>query len=158
MKLIHARRSIGIWSAKVAVAACAALCTISAWAATPSESEQMMVGTWYGEFAPDPSKPVQRFVTTRNADGSYSIHARLYQNGKVIGELRNRGLWGLSNGMYFTVTTEVDDKKTDPRIPDVINAYLVQALAGNNFEYVHVASGNRFKVVRVPPDKARLPD
>lgn len=147
------------WVAKAAFAlACCLACALPATAGPPSESEQLMVGTWYGEFAPDPSKPVQRFITTRNADGSFALHARLYDHGKVIGELRNRGIWGVSNGMYFTVTTEVNERKTDPRIPDVINAYLVQVLAGNDFEYVHVASGNRFKVARVPPGTARLPD
>lgn len=136
----------------------AAAFTLAAWAGGLSETEQLMVGTWYGEFAPAPSRPVQRFVTTRNPDGSFTIHARLYDGGKQVGELRNQGIWGVSNGMYFTVTTEVNGGKTDPRVPEVINAYLVQSLAGNEFEYVHVASGNRFKVVRVEADKARLPD
>lgn len=146
------------WLLRPVAALCFVACALTSWAGTLSESEQLMVGTWYGEFAPDPAKPVQRFITTRNPDGSFAIHARLYDHGKAIGELHNRGIWGVSNGMYFTVTTDVNGRKTDPRIPDVINAYLVQGLAGNEFEYVHVASGNHFKVVRVQPDKARLPD
>jgi hypothetical protein len=130
----------------------------NAMAGAPSESERLMAGTWYGEFAPTPKKAVQRFVTTRNADGSFTLHARLYEDGKVVSDLRNRGLWGISNGIYFTVTTEVNGQKTEPRHPEVINAYLVQSLGADVFEYVHVASGNRFRVMRVDPATAKLPD
>jgi hypothetical protein len=76
----------------------------------------------------------------------------------MVAELLNKGLWGISNGLYFTVTTEVNGNKTDAKSPEVINAYLVQAINGNQFEYLHVASGNRFRVAKVDPATARLPD
>jgi hypothetical protein len=114
----------------------------------------MMVGTWYGEFAPRPGMPVQRFLYNRKADGSFTLVARLYAPGKPPTELRNSGLWGISNGLYFTVTTEVDGVRTDTRSPDTINPYLVQDLQQDAFSYRHVLSGNVFRVVRVPPDRS----
>lgn len=128
-----------------------------AQAEATSDAEKAAVGTWYGEFSPSAGQAVQRFLTIREADGSLTIQARLYEGSKVLSEVRNRGLWGISNGMYFTVTTEVNGQKTDPRLPEVINAYLIQKLAAGEFEYLHVASGNRFHVQKVDPAKAQLP-
>jgi hypothetical protein len=149
--------------ATVAVVLAAIACTAQTARAQPTmqpmgEREQLAVGAWYGEYSQPPHRVVQKFITTRGADGTFAIHARLYEAGRRIGELHNSGLWGLSNGMYFTVTTEIDGRRTDARGTDVINAYLVQRLEGDEFEYVHVASGNRFKVRRVQPGSARLPD
>lgn len=125
--------------------------------AAPSESETLAVGTWYGEFAGGAGQPLQRFLTTRLADGTFSLRARVYELGRFQ-ELNNRGLWGISNGMYFTVTTEVDGKRSDFRTADVTNPYLVRKLAVGEFEYQHIPSGRVFYVRRVDPATARLPD
>ncbi|HTH77777.1 MAG TPA: hypothetical protein VL593_02280 [Ramlibacter sp.] len=126
--------------------------------AAHSPEEQAMVGTWYGEFLPEVNAPLQRFITVRKADGTFTLHARMYQNDKLIGEARNSGLWGISNGIYFTVTTEVNGVRSDPKLPQAINAYLVKSLKPDRFEYVHFATGRDFVVTRVDPEKAQLPD
>ena len=123
-----------------------------------SAGETRLVGTWMGEFSPNASSPVQRFITTRRADGTFDLQARMYQDGKMIGEARNNGMWGVSNGMYFTVTTQVNGKPSDPKRPEAVNAYLVKSLEADRFSYVHVASGGEFTVTRVDPASARLPD
>jgi len=123
-----------------------------------STGETRLVGTWYGEFSPNASSPVQRFITTRRVDGTFDLQARMYQDNKMVGEARNNGMWGLSNGMYFTVTTEVNGKPSDPKRPEAVNAYLVKSLEADRFSYVHVASGGQFTVTRVDPASARLPD
>ncbi|MBC5763567.1 hypothetical protein [Ramlibacter albus] len=148
---MQAKKFLTALSAAIALAA-------PAWSQTHSDPEKKAAGTWYGEYQPAPRQALQRFVTTRAADGTFTLHARMYENGKVVAELKNRGLWGVSNGMYFTVTTEVNDLPTEARKPDVINAYLVQKLEGDEFEYMHVASGNRFRVKRVEAGSVRLPD
>jgi hypothetical protein len=126
--------------------------------AAHSPDEQAMVGTWYGEFLPEVNAPLQRFITVRKADGTFTLHARMYQNDKLIGEARNSGLWGISNGIYFTVTTEVNGVRSDPKLPQAINAYLVKSVKADRFEYVHFATGRDFVVTRVDPAKAHLPD
>jgi hypothetical protein len=123
-----------------------------------SPDEQALVGTWYGEFLPELNAPLQRFITVRKADGTFTLHARMYQNDKLIGEAKNNGLWGISNGIYFTVTTEVNGVRSDPKLPQAINAYLVKSVKPDRFEYVHFATGRDFVVTRVDPAKARLPD
>lgn len=133
-----------------------ALC--GAAAAAPSEQEALATGTWYGEFSAGPDQPLQRFLTTRSADGTFALVARLYDRGRSTSELRNKGLWGVSNGMYFTVTTEVDGKRTDPRTADLVNPYLVRSLVAGSFEYQHIPSGRIFRVMRVDPAMTRLPD
>ncbi len=133
-----------------------ALC--SAAVAAPSDQETLATGTWYGEFSAGADQPLQRFITTRQADGSFSLVARLYQKGRATTELRNKGLWGISNGLYFTVTTEVDGKRTDPSNAELTNPYLVRGLNSGAFEYQHIASGRLFRVTRVDPAITRLPD
>lgn len=119
----------------------------------PSASEALLIGTWYGEYAPGPGAPVQRHVTTRRADGTFSLQARLYEPGKPPSDvLVNNGLWGVSNGLYFTVTTEVNGGRTDSRNPEIVNSYLVRDLQRNAFTYQHVLSGTELKVTRVPPE------
>ena len=141
-----------------------ALAATNALAQEQSIAEQRMVGTWYGEFAPSASSPMkrsitaQRFITVRRADGTFTLQARMYQDGKKVAEARNSGMWGISNGMYFTVTTEVNGKPSDAKRPEAINAYLVKALDANRFEYMHVASGSQFTVTRADPANVRLPD
>ncbi len=125
-------------------------------APAPSAAEAMLVGTWLGAFQPQPGAPLQRFLTTRRADGTYTLVARMYEEGKPPSELVNSGLWGVSNGLYFTVTTEIDGVRTDSRNPVMINAYLVGELQPDAFGYQHVLSGYRFQVTRVAPD-TRLP-
>lgn len=127
-------------------------------AAAPSEQEALATGTWYGEFSAGPDQPLQRFLTTRLADGTFSLVARVYEKGRSKSELRNKGLWGVSNGVYFTVTTEVDGKRTDPRNADLVNPYLVRSLVAGTFEYQHIPSGRIFRVTRVDPAITRLPD
>lgn len=126
--------------------------------ATPSGQEAQATGTWYGEFSAGADQPLQRFLTTRSADGTYTLVARMYDKGRPTSELRNKGLWGISNGLYFTVTTEVDGKRTDPRSGETSNPYLVRSLAGDSFEYQHIPSGRVFRVMRVDPASTRLPD
>lgn len=140
------------------MAALALACFAAAAPAAPSEQEAMAAGTWYGEFSGGAGQPLQRFLTTRAADGTFTLHARLYDKGRTTSELRNSGLWGVSNGMYFTVTTEINGKRTDFRSADVTNPYLVRNLTAISFEYQHIPSGHMFRVTRVDPATARLPD
>lgn len=123
-----------------------------------SAQERLAVGTWYGEYSAGAGQPVQRFINTRQADGTYVLVARMYDKGKPTTELRNKGLWGISNGLYFTITTEINGQRVDPAKADAAQPYLVQSLNSMSFEYAHVASGNRFRVTRVDPATARLPD
>lgn len=143
--------------AAVLALALAAAFPATALAQERSAAEQKLVGRWMGEFSPGPDAPVQRFITTRAADGTFTILARMYQGGKLTAEVRNAGLWGVSNGLYFTVTTEVNGNRSDVKLPEAVSAYLVQKVEANRFEYVHVASGSRFVVNRTDA-QARLPD
>lgn len=135
-----------------------ALANTNAQAQQHSTAEKVVLGTWYGEFSPGPNLPLQRFINVRNADGTFAVRARMYEGGKVVAEVRNSGLWGVSNGMYFTIVTEVNGTPSDPKRPEAVNAYLVKSLGADRFEYVHVASGGQFVVTRVDPMNARLPD
>lgn len=145
--------------AKVWVIACFWLALVpAAWAAGLSDQERMAAGTWYGEFSSGAGQPLQRFINTRHEDGTFSVVARLYEKGKPATELRNSGLWGVSNGLYFTITTEIGGQRTDTKRADINHAYLIRALTADAFEYQHVQSGNMFRVTRANPATVRLPD
>ncbi|MDO9403239.1 MAG: hypothetical protein Q7T87_04350 [Polaromonas sp.] len=128
-------------------------------AAQVSFAERALVGTWYGESgATGPAgAQLQRFLTTRRPDGTYSLEVRTYENGKPTIQLANTGLWGISNSLFFTITTEVNGQRTAIREPAYTAAYLVRGITGNEFVYQHIASGRELRVVRAAPD-ARLPD
>lgn len=124
--------------------------------AAPSDAESQAVGTWYGEFA-ETGAPAQRFLTTRLPDGTYILRARLYDKSPPT-ELVNRGLWGISNGLYFTITTEINGQAVDARNAQAANHYLVQSQSATELVYRHLPSNRSFRVVRVDPATARLPD
>lgn len=133
----------------------------SAWgthalAGPPSADETTLVGTWLGEYSPAPGAPVQRFLTKRAADGTFTLVARMYEAGKAPTELVNTGIWGISNGMYFTVTSSVNGTPTNTRNPETISPYLVRDLQNDTFTFQHVLTGVLLKVSRVAPD-TRLP-
>jgi hypothetical protein len=122
-----------------------------------SDQESLAIGTWYGEVS-TPGQPLQRFLTSRAPNGTFVLQTRLYDKGRAISELRNSGLWGISNGMYFTFTTEVNGKQTDSSRSEMTNPYLVRSLNATSFEYQHIPSKGIFRVIRVDPATARLPD
>lgn len=111
----------------------------AAWAASPQE--QAAAGRWFAEYAPNAQAPVQRFIMQRNTDGTFILQSRMYAQGKMVGELRNAGLWGISNGLFFTVTTEVNGQKTDTKNPETVNPYLVRTLEKDRFVYQHIPTG-----------------
>lgn len=124
----------------------------SAEAEPLSDAEVGLTGTWLGEFRPSPDQPLQRFLTTRRADGTFEILARLYDPKKPVQEVLNSGLWGISNGLYFTVTTAINGSKTDVKSPDTVNSYVVQSLKPGEFSYRHLLSDYSFQVRKVPSD------
>jgi hypothetical protein len=143
------------WLAAAAVGLLALCCAAPGFAQDHNAKAQDAVGTWVGEVKE--GNKVERFITVREADGTYSVHARIYENGKGTSDIRNSGLWGISNGLYFTVITEVNGTKADMRNPQLSNSYIIQLLDANTFEYTHLASGYRFRVVRAQPG-TKLPD
>lgn len=80
----------------------------------------------------------------------------MYEPGKPSIELTNTGIWGVSNGMYFTVTTSVNGAPTNTRNPETISPYLVRDIQKDSFTYQHVLTGVLLKVSRVAPD-TKLP-
>ena len=127
-----------------------------AMAGPPSADEVTLTGTWLGEYRPMPNAPVQRHLTTRNADGTFTLTARMYEPGKTPSELVNTGIWGVSNGMYFTVTTAVNGTPTNTRNPETISPYLVRDLQKDSLSFQHVLSGVVLKAARVAPE-TKLP-
>ena len=123
-----------------------------------SHAEQLMVGTWFGD-AVLPGKPetLQQFLATRRADGTYTLEVRNYQEGRMRQRIVNSGVWGISNGIYVTLTTDVEGQKTVLSDPSYTQVYVLRGLSANEFRYTHVGSGREFRVVRSTAD-FRLPD
>lgn len=118
--------------------------------------EKAVTGSWYGETGPA-SAPTQRFITTRRADGSFTLELRTYTPGKPTLTISNSGVWSISNGLFLTVVTRVNGRPVNAREAIFTSAYAVRSISGNEFQYQHVLTGTELKVVRVFPD-FRLPD
>lgn len=123
-----------------------------------STAEQILVGTWFGEAVlPGTPETLQQFLATRRADGSYTLEVRNYQEGRMRQRLVNSGVWSISNGIFVTLTTDIEGKKTTLSDPSFTQVFAVRGLTANEFRYQHLASGREIRVVRSTPD-FRLPD
>lgn len=122
----------------------------------PSAAEAALQGVWAWELTA-PGGALSRFLIQRRPDGNFTLISRTYAAGRATAELVNGGLWGVSNGLYFTVTTEVNGQRVDTRDSALYNPYVILALEGDVLRYRHLPTGLELRTLKVRPD-TRLPD
>jgi hypothetical protein len=121
-----------------------------------SPAEAALQGVWTWELSAGDGA-VSRFLIQRRADGQFTLIARTYQPGRPTTELANGGLWGVSNGLYFTVTTQINGQRIGTRDSALYNPYVIVALEGDVLRYLHLPTGMEIRTRKVPAD-FRLPD
>ncbi|HVR54885.1 MAG TPA: hypothetical protein VMS38_34510 [Pseudorhodoferax sp.] len=125
-------------------------------AAGASPAERALQGVWTWEYQPE-GGALQRFLLERRADGTFTLLSRSYAAGRASTELLNAGLWGVSNGLYFTVTTEVNGQRVNVRDSALYNPYVIVGLQGDVLRYRHLPTGIELRTRKVPAT-TRLPD
>lgn len=122
----------------------------------PSAAEVALRGVWAWEYTA-PGGELSRFLMQRRPDGTFTLLSRTYRTGRPSTELVNGGLWGVSNGLYFTVTTEVNGQRVSTRDSALYHPYIILALEGDVLRYLHLPSGTEFRTRKVAPE-TRLPE
>ena len=109
-----------------------------------------VIGTWHGSsMQPHNSDFPIHWVVDRSAGGTFSV--TLYEE-KPCGLSvlsREAGRWGLSNGFYTAVTTQVDGEAVDASNPFYQDVYEVLGSSRRQFRYRSITHDITFESTRV---------
>ena len=114
-----------------------------------------VIGTWYGE-APTTEGGVIEWISTRDADSSFEIRFRIKKPDGTIERSTEVGFWGVAERIYFTMTRGwMTDRGSflpaDPEDETLYDAYEIQSVSEQSFEYRNFSTGNQYKTRRVDP-------
>ncbi len=108
------------------------------------------------QITPDPDR--DRLTTQRNADGSYRTDFVRIDNEDSRDSQIEVGVWGLAGGIYFTAVRAYlhggQLKQADTTDPDLYDAYQVEKITAEFFEYKDLRSNRRIRVVKLPDQPA----
>jgi hypothetical protein len=124
---------------------------------TPDPDRDRLIGRWMGE-AEDASGRTLKWTTQRNADGSYRTDFVRIDNEDSRDSQIEVGVWGLAGGIYFTAVRAYlhggQLKQADTTDPDLYDAYKVEKLSAESFEYTDLRTQRRIRVVKLPDTPA----
>jgi hypothetical protein len=111
-------------------------------------SAERLAGCWVGEDV----QPVVRRKTAwrmeRRPDGSFTVAFRPLE-GPPAPVQTEQGQWRWRDGLYTTITTQVDGRPVDVRNPNYTDTYEVRSLTDTDMSYVHTRLGAMFTAKRV---------
>ena len=152
------RHAISAIAAVVLLCGCASQAILTA---KPPDSEEvvekraLLVGFW---FSDEPTKEGGRryALSQKNADGTFKIHFRVIEGGRITMDETEVGLWGLSGPVYFTITKGwlhgYRLEPADPTNPYFYDAYEVLSLKEGEFKYRSYVIGDTYTSKKVQPD------
>jgi hypothetical protein len=109
-----------------------------------------VAGRWYGvESQPRESDSPVHWILERHGDGTFDLTTFEERNCKVVAFTRESGRWSLSNGLYSTVTTEVNGKKVDSSKRYYQDIYALEEVTSDRIAYTSIAESIRFVGRRV---------
>ena len=121
---------------------------------TDVRPEQGMIGYWYGESEKDGRK--QKWFIHRSDYGTFSIHFKFYSKDFLVKWYKEYGTWRITNGIYSTATTKLEDENGFfyPDSPDKIyhGQYQLLELTKDVFRYKEIKSNEIYQVKRVQQD------
>lgn len=124
---------------------------------TPDPDRDRLIGRWMGE-AEDASGRTLKWTTQRNADGSYRTDFVRIDNEDSRDSQIEVGVWGLAGGIYFTAVRAYlhggQLKQANTTDPDLYDAYQVEKITAEFFEYKDLRSNRRIRVVKLPDQPA----
>lgn len=112
-----------------------------------------LVGRWRGE-APGADGTSITWFTQRNADGSYRTDFVRTMGEDARESQVEVGVWGLAGGIYFTAVRAYLQGgqlvQADTTDPDLYDAYRVERIADEVFEYEDLRTKRKIRVVKEP--------
>lgn len=120
---------------------------------TPDPDRDRLVGRWMGE-AQDSAGRTHKWTTLRNADGSYRTDFVRIDNEDSRDSQIEVGVWGIAGGIYFTAVRAYlrggQLVQADTTDPDLYDAYKIEQITAEVFEYTDLRSQRRIRVVKLP--------
>jgi hypothetical protein len=119
---------------------------------TRDPDRERLIGRWRGE-APGRDGSTVSWITERNADGSYRTDFVRTMGESARESQIEVGVWGLAGGIYFTAVRAYlhggQLKQADTTDPDLYDAYQVNKIGDDVFEYTDLRSKRKIRVVKV---------
>lgn len=119
----------------------------------PQEIQRsLLVGKWFGDAeTKEGGRRLQ--ITYRAPDGTYKVTFRFFEPSGQMWEQSEVGFWGVSGGVYFTITKGWLDgeqfSEADPTDASLNDAYQILELTQEQFRYRALQSGNEYSLSRV---------
>lgn len=118
---------------------------------TADPERDRLVGRWRGE-APGSDGTRITWITQRNADGSYRTDFVRTMGEDARESQVEVGVWGLAGGIYFTAVRAYLQGgqliQADTSDPDLYDAYKVERIGEEIFEYVDLRTQRKIRAVK----------
>lgn len=128
--------------------------------ASQEQQRSLLVGTWFGDAkTKDGGRRLQ--ITQRAPSGTYKVTFRVFEPSGQTWEQSEVGFWGVSGGVYFTITKGWVDgesfSEANPTDASLNDAYQIVELTEERFIYRALQSGNEYSLSRVA-DSFQFPE
>lgn len=116
------------------------------------QQRSRLVGKWFGDArTKDGGRRLQ--ITQRAPNGTYKVTFRVFEPSGQTWEQSEVGFWGVSGGVYFTITKGWVDgdsfSEANPTDASLNDAYQIVELTQDRFIYRALQSGNEYSLSRV---------
>jgi hypothetical protein len=109
-------------------------------------SAQSIVGKWLG--LESPQQQVKCWLNNRRQDGTFDV-TFLVAAPFGLRQQVEQGTWSFADGLYSTITTQIDGRTVNPADPQFRDTYRVIKLTEDKFVYSHI-DGRQFPAYRMP--------
>jgi hypothetical protein len=123
------------------------LLLVSGCASTGSGNTSPLAGKWLGHSSVN--FETRCWVNHRRPDGTYEL-TFLFDSSAAPRRIVEEGLWLHSHGVYATIAQKMNGQPIDLRNKFYREFYRIEVLDDQQFVYADIATGARFRVVRVP--------
>ena len=108
----------------------------------PNYLYETLIGVWQGEQYVKSDDTWNRWVNSRNADGTYRIDFTITNEKKII-TAYEEGLWAYSRCLYSVIVQTVDG---EPVVYQEV--YRVNEINDSYMDYTNYRTGNNFRIFR----------
>lgn len=119
---------------------------------TSSTRVPLVVGTWYGSSLQPHTSPYPiHWVSEDSADGTFSMVTYEERPCGLRVFSREAGRWGMSNGIYTIITTQLNGNAVNSADRYLQDVYEVNSISRDKFTYRSITYGIEFEARRVQP-------
>ena len=120
---------------------------VSGCASMESGDISPLAGKWFGQNTVQ--FELRCWVNHRRSDGTYEL-TFLIDSSSAPKRIVEEGLWLHSHGVYATIAQKMNGTPIDLRNKFYREFYRIEVLDDQQFVYTEIATGARFRAVKVP--------